>query len=194
MSPAERSYSVLIVSSSESFDNTFRELMSDAMYYPINSVTSVSCAERAVAEQDFDFVVINSPLREDNGVRFAVDVGEKGSTVALIIVRSEIYPELYGRLSSLGVFIMSKPTNIPALRTALCWLRSARERLRKTEKRSLTLEEKMKEIRTVNRAKWLLISELSMSEPEAHRYIEKQAMDRCVSKRVIAEEIIRTYS
>jgi glutamine synthetase len=45
-----------------------------------------------------------------------------------------------------------------------------------------------------NRAKWILINELSMSEPEAHRYIEKQAMDRCISKDQIAKEIINTYS
>ena len=54
-------------------------------------------------------------------------------------------------------------------------------------------EEKMEEIRIVNRAKWLLISELKMDEPQAHRYIEKQAMDRCISKKEVAEEIIRTY-
>ena len=55
-------------------------------------------------------------------------------------------------------------------------------------------EEKMEEIRIVNRAKWLLINELKMDEPGAHRYIEKQAMDRCVTRREVAEEIIRTYS
>ena len=55
------------------------------------------------------------------------------------------------------------------------------------------LEEKMEEIRIVNRAKWLLISQLNMDEPQAHRYIEKQAMDRCVPKRRVAEEIISTY-
>ncbi|MBQ3485974.1 MAG: ANTAR domain-containing protein, partial [Clostridia bacterium] len=55
-------------------------------------------------------------------------------------------------------------------------------------------EEKMEEIRIVNRAKWLLISELKFDEPGAHRYIEKQAMDRCVSRKVIAQEIITTYS
>ena len=71
---------------------------------------------------------------------------------------------------------------------------SARERLRKSEKKALSIEEKMEEIRIVNRAKWLLISELKMDEQGAHRYIEKQAMDRCVSKREIAEEIIETYS
>ena len=67
-------------------------------------------------------------------------------------------------------------------------------KLRKTEKKTLSIEEKMEEIRIVNRAKWLLISELKMDEQRAHRYIEKQAMDQCVSKKVIAEEIIKTYS
>ena len=74
------------------------------------------------------------------------------------------------------------------------WMGSARERLRQLEKKSLSIDEKMVEIRLVNKAKWLLISELSMSEPDAHRYIEKQAMNRCIAKRTIAEEIIKTYS
>lgn len=78
--------------------------------------------------------------------------------------------------------------------TALEWLSSARERLRKFEKKSLSIEEKMEEIRIVNRAKWLLISELKMDEPTAHRFIEKQAMDRCITKRKVAEEIIKTYT
>ena len=52
----------------------------------------------------------------------------------------------------------------------------------------------MVEIRIVNKAKWLLISELKMSEADAHRYIEKQAMDQCITKRSIAEDIIKTYS
>ena len=80
------------------------------------------------------------------------------------------------------------------LTQALSWMVSARERMRHFEKKSLSIEQKMEEIRIVNRAKWLLISELKMSEPEAHRYIEKQAMDSCVARRKIAEEIIRTYS
>ena len=52
----------------------------------------------------------------------------------------------------------------------------------------------MAEIKIVNRAKLLLISELQMDESQAHRYIEKQAMDRCVTRKVVAEEIIKTYS
>ena len=56
-----------------------------------------------------------------------------------------------------------------------------------------TLEEKIEEIRLVNRAKWLLIECLGMTEPEAHRYIEKQSMDQRISKREAAEAVIKTY-
>ena len=52
----------------------------------------------------------------------------------------------------------------------------------------------MVEIRIVNRAKLLLISEEKMNEDSAHRYIEKQAMDHCRSKKEIAESIISRYT
>ena len=78
--------------------------------------------------------------------------------------------------------------------TALQWMTCARERLRKFEKKTLSLEEKIESIRYVNRAKLLLVQELNMDEADAHRYIEKQAMDRCVPKLEIAKEIIKTYS
>ena len=48
----------------------------------------------------------------------------------------------------------------------------------------------MEEIRLVNRAKWLLIEKQNMTELEAHRYIEKQAMDQCVQRKEIALQII----
>ena len=51
----------------------------------------------------------------------------------------------------------------------------------------------MEEIRIVNRAKMLLMQNMSMTEQEAHRYIEKEAMDRSMRKTAIAEEIIRRY-
>ena len=110
------------------------------------------------------------------------------------MVRGELHAELYDKVAEHGVFTLPKPISRQTIMTALGWMASARERLRRAEKKTLSIEEKMEEIRIVNRAKWLLISEIKMDEPNAHRYIEKQAMDRCVSKRAIAEEIIRTYS
>ena len=68
-----------------------------------------------------------------------------------------------------------------------------RERLRNLRKQQATVEEKIEELRLVNRAKWLLIQSLHMTEPDAHRYITRQAMEQRTSKREIAESVIRTY-
>ncbi|MEF2823148.1 MAG: ANTAR domain-containing protein [Oscillospiraceae bacterium] len=48
----------------------------------------------------------------------------------------------------------------------------------------------MEELQLISRAKAVLIEYLKLTEPQAHRYIEKQAMDRCVTRRSVAEEIL----
>ena len=194
MSLKERVYSVLIVSAAESFNDALSALLPNSKYSPTNFVSNISAAKRALAERAFDFVIINSPLPDDIGTRFAIDTGSSKETVVLLMVRAELQAEIYDKVAEHGVFVLPKPTSKPTMAIALSWLSSAREKLRKTEKKTLSIEEKMEEIRIVNRAKWLLISELKMDEQGAHRYIEKQAMDRCVSKKVVAEEIIKTYS
>ena len=194
MSLKERVYSVLIVSAAEGFNDALSALLPTSKYSPTNFVSNISAAKRALAERAFDFVIINSPLPDDTGTRFAIDTCNAKGTVVLLLVRAELHAEIYDKVAEHGVFTLPKPTSKPTLSTALNWMSSARERLRKSEKKTLSIEEKMEEIRIVNRAKWLLISELKMDEQGAHRYIEKQAMDRCVSKKVIAEEIIKTYS
>ena len=67
------------------------------------------------------------------------------------------------------------------------------KKIRALETKASSLQSKMEDIRLVNRAKLLLIEQLKMSESEAHRYIEKRAMDTCVKRRKVAEDIIKTY-
>ena len=193
MSLMERVYSVLLVSSSEKLNGVLLDMLPAAKFNPVSTVGNISAAKRALAEREFDLVLINAPLPDEDGVRFSVDAGSGKNTVVLLMARAERYDEIADIVTGAGVFVLPKPLSRPTVTLALGFLSSARERLRVTEKKVLSFEEKMNEIRLVNRAKWLLISELKMSEPDAHRYVEKQAMDRCVSKRQIAEEIIKTY-
>ena len=194
MSFEEREYSVLVVSAAEKFNSVMSELLSESGFVNVKFESSVNGARRLTSENSYDFVIINSPLPDDVGTRFAIDLCTSGSTVTLIVVRADIFEEIFEKVSKHGVFAMPKPMSKPSVEMALKWMASSRERLRKNEKKTLSIEEKMEEIRTVNRAKWLLISELNMDEPSAHRYIEKQAMDQCVTRRQVAEDIIRTYS
>lgn len=194
MNSKESVYSVLIVSSSDKFNSTILNFLPESKYIPIKIVPTVNSGKLAFTEREYDYVIINSPLSDDIGIRFAIDLCRSNETIVLFIVRSELHDEIYDKVFEYGVFTLSKPMSKSSIINALNWMASARERLQRQEKKTLSLEEKMKEIRFVNKAKWLLISELKMTEENAHRYIEKQAMDRCVTKRIIAEEIIRTYS
>ena len=194
MNLKERAYSVLIVSAAEKFNTSIKELFQDFYYSTINFETSIGAAKRALVEREYDIIAVNSPLPDEDGIRFAIDMSAEKNTVVLLLVREEFHPSVYAKVSPHGVYTLPKPISRQILRQAFDWMATTRERLRRFEKKTLVLEDKMQEIRLVNRAKWLLIERLHMPEDEAHRYIEKQAMDRCVSKRSIAEEIIKTYS
>lgn len=193
MSLKERSYSVLIVSSSDSFNTYIKALLPDSEFTFKQFAPTLSGGKRFLLERDFDFIIINSPLSDGTGIRFAIDAGNKNGAVVLLVVKNDIYNEVYEKVSEYGVFSLPLPTTKTILTHSIQWLITAKERMCILENKTVSFEEKMKEIRLVNRAKWVLIDKLKMSEPDAHRYIEKQAMDRCVSKKTIAENIINTY-
>ncbi len=193
MSLKKRIYSILIVSAAENFNDTLSSLLPQNKYSPTHTVSNISAAKRALAERSFDFVIINSPLPDDIGTNFAIDTSSHKETVVLFMVRAEIYDEIYDKVAEHGIFVLSKPTSRSTITMALSWLSSARELIRAQETKAHSLEDKMAEIKIVNRAKLLLISVLQMDESQAHRYIEKQAMDRCVTRKIVAEEIIKTY-
>ena len=94
-------------------------------------------------------------------------------------------------LTAHGVLVTRRPMERSVFKQLLDSMCSVRERLRGMRKKTMTLEEKMEEIRLVNRAKWALIESRGMSEEEAHRYIQKLSMDMCLSKKETAENILR---
>lgn len=187
-------YSVLVVSAAEKFNETLAALLPSTDYYPVKFVTNIAAAKRAYLEQQYDFVIINAPLPDDFGTRFAIDVTSGNCAVALMLVRAESYEDIHAKVVTRGIFTLSKPTSTQIITHALEWMAAARERLRRLESKATSIEEKMEEIRLVNRAKWLLIENLQMTEADAHHYIEKQSMDRCISRRETALNIIKTYS
>ena len=193
MSLKEHVYSVLMVSASESFNRNVMQFLPEVTYSPVSYAKSINEAQRKTVERFYDLIVINSPLPDDFGAKFAIDMSNNSPSVVLLFVRSDNYDNVYDKVYDFGVFTVKKPLPTQNVTQALDFVKATRERLRKMEKKKISLEEKMMEIKIVNRAKWALINSLNMNEGDAHRYIEKQAMDRCVSKREIAEEILKTY-
>ena len=189
----ERTYSVLIVTASDTFANSVMPLLPMTDYWPVTTVHSVSEARRRVVDTEFDIVLINAPLPDDFGMRLAIDICTNSGAGVLLLVKNDLFNDIYAKVVGYGVITLSKPTNLQMVAQNLRILCATRERMRQMQARQATVEEKIEEIRLVNRAKWLLIECLSMTEPEAHRYIEKQSMDARISKREVAENIIKPY-
>ena len=86
-----------------------------------------------------------------------MDLSGLKTSVALLMVRSDVYATTYNRVAEFGVYVLPKPTSKPIVSQAIDWMIATRERLKKFEKKTVSTEEKMQEIRIVNRAKWVLI-------------------------------------
>ena len=89
------------------------------------------------------------------------------------------------------MLVVPKPLSRVLFMQALRLMRAARQRLTGLQSENRRLQQRIEDIRTVDRAKCLLIECCAMSEPEAHAYIEQQAMKRRRTKREIAESIIQ---
>ena len=193
MEHIQRTNSVLAVSTREIFHTSLRQLLPEDRYSPLRCVADVASARRCLLEQSYDIVVISAPLPDEFGSRLALHVADTSAAGVLLLVGAEHYPDISARLSPYGVLTLQKPTTPQLILQSLQLLCGTRERLRKMEQKTATIEEKMAEIRLVNRAKWLLIDHEGLSEQDAHRLIEKQAMDRCVTRRAVAQQIIQRY-
>lgn len=192
-SSSERVYKVALVSSSEKFNGAMLPLLPKNRFSPTSVYRDAKSARRVISKEKPDIVIINTPLPDDFGTSLALDVSETDGVCVLLFTRAENFSELSSVLAPHGVLTLPKPTSPELTEEVVELMCATRERLRRIEIKKSFAEERMEDIRVVNKAKWFLIEQLKMTEQEAHRYIEKQAMDRCVTKRVIAENILSTY-
>lgn len=189
----EYTYSVLLVSGGEKFHKSMEALLPPGCFYPIRRVGSGAGARRALLEREYDLVVINAPLPDGPGVQLAMDICARSDAGVLLLVKSEGYEDIRARALERGILTQPKPTSAQLMAQSLQALCAMRERLRGMREKQATVEEKIQEIRLVNRAKWALIRALGMTEEDAHRHIEKWAMEERVSKGEIAKRVLAMY-
>ena len=185
-------YRVLIAGANDRTFDSLRELLPPDSYEPPLRAGSAGEAKRMLLETDVDLVILNAPLRDEFGTQLALNLAQDNLCV-LMLVPAESFDAVCYKVEDEGILTLSKPVSRNGLLGAIKLLPAMRGKLRKLDRQNQALQEKMQDIRTVNRAKWLLIEIKRMTENEAHYYIEQQAMDMRLSRREVAENIIRTY-
>lgn len=184
---------VLIVSGNEKGAEMICEILDRKLFSPMIIVSSAVEARRQTSMYDYDIVFINTPLPDEFGTELAVELAENSYSGIVLFVKNDAYDNVSYYVETKGVYCVSKPLSKQFLNQVLHLIVATRNRLARAQVKTENLKVKIEETRTISRAKLLLMQNLSLSESEAHRYIEKQAMDTCVKRIEIAMNIIKTY-
>lgn len=189
MASSKEIRSVLVVSGSDKIYDFIVDLLPQKEFYPVARASSTGEARRLLVSQQYDILVINTPLPDDFGLDLALDFADSPMCI-MLMVKDEIYAEVSYKVEDAGIVTISKPSTKQVVYSSMKLLSAMVSKLRRLEKKTRTLEEKMADMRMINHAKWLLIDKKKISEQEAHHMIEHHAMDRRISKREAAREII----
>ena len=171
MAVRRSAYRMMVISKSAKIADYLKDALPADKCRDMVCVTNVGEAKRALVSTWFDIVIMG----------------------VILLVKNDMYEEVSYRVEDYGIMTVPKQTTRQMLYLAVKMMAAVQVKIKSMAEETTKLKGKLQELKLVDRAKWILIDQLKMSETQAHKYIEKQAMDRCVKREEIAENIIRTY-
>ena len=132
-------------------------------------------------------------MADEYGSDLAVYAAEKTSAGILLFVNAQEYGPIETKVSSSGVIVVTKPCSVAFAAQCAKVALATEARMAAMKRTIANLQKKIAEVKIVERAKCALAVRQGMSEEDAHRYIEKSAMDSRMSRMEVAEEILRKF-
>lgn len=183
---------VLMVSHGAKNREIFGQLLADQGLTEVYAAESSSQARQYLRQNEFQLVLIVTPLPEEYGCEIAKAAARTTAGV-LLVVKGEFAEEMEEKMTPEGIFVFTPGMGKQFFRHAVAILLALHQRLKQTVPKQAQLEKKIEDIRLVDRAKCLLIQYSGLTEQQAHHYIEKEAMNRRITRREMAEEILSSY-
>lgn len=182
----------LIIAVSDDIKASLSLMLSEVGISDISATNGNSLRE-LLSEKSYSLIILVMPLEKEFGLEAAKYISESTQSALVIFAPSKVYDDVCGKLSSISANILPKniPNNImkSTIRSAL----HVKDQLDELRSENNTLRNTVNEMKLVNRAKCVLIEYLRISEKEAHRQIQKRAMDRRTTLTEVAADIIKTY-
>ena len=183
----------LLVSGSEAQTQRISALLTRARIVPFNHAAGARQALEQFDAGGIDGVLIAEPIAGSSGQELALQLKKRHCMAVLLLAAPEHADAAAALLEQSGVLVLPNDAPESLIVQTIRLLTAVRIQLEQMQHKTEKLEAKVADIRIINRAKLLLVQHLQMTETEAHKYIEKQAMDTSMRRRTIAENIIRTY-
>ncbi|MBQ8987402.1 MAG: ANTAR domain-containing protein [Lachnospiraceae bacterium] len=146
----------------------------------------------AGAQSPADLLIAVMPLSDGTGVEGIIDVAQRHpQLMTILLVRQEVFEQVTYQCRNQQIFVIAMPFKRQVLAEAASFMLRLRAVMDDKDKELARLRKNLSEIRVITRAKLYLIQTRGMTEEEAHYYLEKEAMDRSLTKKEVAEEILR---
>lgn len=146
------------------------------------------------SDPSVELAVINSPLMDESGYELAEYIIEKTAAHCIFMIKEEHVEKISVRAEKTGIIVVSKPFSKSLLYQLIRTIDIAASRSAELYRRNLRLEEKISEIQTIDKAKFMLMEYKGMTEEEAHTYLEQYAMNKRKKKSLAALAIIDKLS
>lgn len=138
-----------------------------------------------------DLIFVN--LRHMDGAQLSLAArATQGAAVVVLIPAAEAEWAERALIHTQAV-VLRKPLSSQALAQGIRLASSIWSKLTAMQQENALLRQKLEDIKVIDRAKCCLVASLHMDEQQAHRYIQKKAMDTRLPQREIAQEILNTY-
>lgn len=148
---------------------------------------------RGVDISKFDSVIISTPLSDEFGLDLVADIAKDAKNGVVVLAKHEIADEVQKKIRFTGAFVLPRPFNKAMLIQTIKLAEVAHIGMAKLEEENRQLTQQLSDMKIVNRAKSMLMQYLNLTEEQAHRHIQKQAMDLRKTQRAVAEDILKTY-
>ena len=183
----------LIVSAGANSNEYIAARLSEMGYSRPVIIPSGAEARRRMSESDFELIVVNAPLPDEFGHELCITAVEQTDAGVVFLVKAAQAEQLLAPLNEQGVLLLSKPFSNTLFVQAMHMAAASNHRLLLLRQENQRMQEKLAQVRLVSRAKCCLIELGRMTEAEAHRYIEKKAMDTRRDRAEVAQEILDSY-
>ena len=183
---------VLVVSSNEKSIELLCSLIKGYSGIRIITTTSASRARRYAESHDVSVALVNAPLMEEFGTDLCLDLSQYGVSV-IMIVKSDLVDEIAEEVQLSGILVIQKPIIKNLFYQYFNVQMSVKNRLLGLRKENDRLKEEIEEIKTIDRAKLVLMEMEELSEQDAHMKITRTAMDERKEKYAVAVEILKKY-
>ena len=183
---------VLIAGKTEEICDSIAQLLIELDCDNISTFTSGAII-RGVDISKFDSVIISTPLSDEFGLDLVADISKDAKNGIVVMAKREIADEVQKKIRFTGAFVLPRPFNKALLIQTIKLAEIAHIGMAKLEEENRQLTQQLSDMKIVNRAKSMLMQYLNLTEEQAHRHIQKQAMDLRKTQRAVAEDILKTY-